>query len=199
MPSPARILLGIALVGLAATVASAWTCAYFSSVPSDCGVPRVTMEDARWYGIVPPGWPDRPTWRKTRTTALVTVLDLQAPLRPGDSQTGFQQQARLYGFPFAAMRTEHATGAPASWRGGLGQGSRGKGAFPLLPEWRGLVLDTLVFGSVAAGLVGVAGVVSRRRVLARIGRGQCTVCRHLLTPQTSRCPECGTDAAAASA
>lgn len=62
-------------------------------------------------------------------------------------------------------------------------------AFPIIPLWSGIALDTLAFGIgwwlSLAGLSAVRGRV-------RAGRGHCAACEYDLTGNSGPCPECGT-------
>jgi hypothetical protein len=61
--------------------------------------------------------------------------------------------------------------------------------FPVVPLWRGFLLDTGVYGAFAFALSFVPGAVRRRM---RAARGLCPSCRYDLSglPPGSPCPEC---------
>jgi hypothetical protein len=106
-----------------------------------------------------------------------------------------------YGWPYLSMYTRSTTTLGPS--GGLWKATerfQGRASvqvmsgyvidLPLLPEWRGLMADTMIYGALLGLAWWTPGAFRRGR---RRRRGWCTRCGYALGGTTSaHCPECGT-------
>ena len=156
----------------------------------------------RWPTPVPTDWPARPnsvivdrTWRCTLTSASAYV-----GRNGGDMNVAFLSE---YGWPLRSLRSWWYISAPWSPNQSVHsavirvpQNKRWPGLYelPVLPDWPGLVLNTIFFSALAWGFWQLPLNLRRSR---RRARGQCVRCGYALAglPPGSPCPECGPSSA----
>jgi hypothetical protein len=129
-------------------------------------------------------------------------INRDPPEPPRFSGAGLSQTAS--GWPALAMRYESrpprvSSPRPQPVTGGISlvgvlphQGRLGPGppALPLQPLWRGLLIDTALYGAIWFGVVLLAPERIRRAFRAR--RGACPICGYTLGAGcVPGCPECG--------
>lgn len=126
------------------------------------------------------------------------------PYAPG-SGFGLIQQQIAAGWPRLALWSQRKFVGPASnrtetfdgaWLIEKGTGYRGKSTYwwlPLLPIWRGLLIDTAFWGAVWFVLLWPTGLVAAKAKRARRrAKGKCPWCKYDLRGiESERCPECG--------
>jgi len=168
---------------------------------------RAGMVRLMWQpGIGGPGWPQaKATLEKEATLQLRPRVEqdrswgnLPSALLPGAAPSSGMEDARGWPLPALWCSLDAAAidaGNPARPVVGgfrLSRNGTTSGEFralPLMPIWRGLLVDTAAFAVACA--VALAGFRLIRALLRRL-RNRCPRCAYMLGPAfTAGCPECG--------
>jgi hypothetical protein len=195
--------------------------AYLRHGPNIIGIGRAAgfgVEDFGWYvdaddqlaDYVENGLQNAPASALPYWTSLWepgTVAAVRAAQSPNAGVWPNQQELGA-GWPFIALRAlrraqpMNATPRAVPWTGAIAAGQRSfptgprsswvvDRQLPLIPVWRGLLLDTLFY---ALLLWLLAQALTRLRASRRARKNLCPTCAYDLraTPQHLPCPECGT-------
>ncbi len=195
----ARTIIFAAFTGLAVTVATAWGFQWQLGTWR-VSVPRrlSTVDAPSWKGSPPEGYAHPAVSEISGSSIGVTFSQVSSePALPRMSESLMIQRVAAFGFPLPALRTQiwyDGHRKSKSWHQGIWYGDATEGddlfrrsALPLVPCWPGLLVDSVLYASVALAWPAFKDVRrwSRRR------HGLCTACAYPLGHAGATCPECG--------
>lgn len=196
-----RTIIFAALVGVATTIVTAWAFQIQLALWRWSSPERLAQfHNPAWASGVPDGWPIAPDrgFAGSSFGVTFTLLASHEPNPRWPQETPLHQYVSEFGFPMRALSSEikrdRSNPVDPSWREGfrLGMPEPMDGPFycaslPLIPCWPGFLVNTAIFGALAAAWP----AFKESRLCRRRRRGECTACAYPISDDHHACPECG--------